>query len=196
MKPGYTVLVAGLFTLASACAQLQPRPETGSMPAGAPELNWELQGRLAVYAGDEGWHASLNWRQTGDAYLVELRGPLGQGAVRLQGDASGVTLERADGLRDRATDVDDLLARHTGWVLPVSGLRYWVRGQAVPDHEALWERDAQGRPQRLQQDGWDIRYTDYLTQPELGVLPRRIDLERDGLHARLVIDAWAPATSG
>lgn len=184
--------------LLAACT---PMPSRTTRAWVAPDwTDWTLQGRIAVRAGDAGWHASLTWRQTGTAYHAELSGPLGQGALRLQGDASGVRLERADGLRDQSADADALLARHTGWRLPVNGLRYWVLGLAAPPsisgpvagHEPRWERDANGRPLRLLQDGWDIRYSAFQEQPGIGSLPRRIEMERDGLHARLLIDTWTP----
>jgi len=121
---------------------------------------------------------------------------LGQGTVRMTGDATGVTLARADGLLDRAPDADALLLRHTGWTLPVAGLRYWVRGRAVPEQPAQWDWADDGLPQQLRQDGWVIQYTEFREQPGLGKLPRRIDLERDGLRARLVIDGWSGSGHG
>jgi outer membrane lipoprotein LolB len=181
-----------LLVLLGACTQL-PQRTAGWQPPDWPA--WSLRGRIAVHAGEQGWHASLNWRQSVNGYQLELSGPLGQGAVRMTGDTEGVTLERADGLRDWAADADELLARNTGWTLPVSGLRYWVQGRAVPGRPADWERDSDGRPVRLRQDGWDIRYTAYQEQPGGVPLPKRIDLERDSIRARLLIDAWiGPAT--
>lgn len=190
-----TWITVGLMLLQlTSCTQMPAR--TASAWVAPNWTEWTLQGRIAVRAGDEGWHASLTWHQTGDAYQADLSGPLGQGALRLQGDDTCVKLERADGLRDQSVDADALLARHTGWRLPVSGLRYWVLGRAAPQsapgREARWERDANGRPQRLLQDGWDIRYTAYQEQPGFGMLPRRIEMEREGLHARLLIDSWTP----
>lgn len=177
-----------LLALLGGCAQLPQRAAGTWQPPDWPE--WSLRGRVAVHAGEQGWHANLSWRQTPAGYQLELSGPLGQGAVRMHGDDVGVTLERADGLRDWAPDADDLLARNTGWILPVGGLRYWVLGRAVPERPAQWERDADGRPLRLRQDGWDIRYSSYQDQPGRAPMPKRIDLERDGIRARLLIDAW------
>lgn len=182
------IAVGLLSLLFTACSQIPTRPAADWAP---PAWNaWELQGRIAVRAGEEGWHASLKWQQNGAGYQADLSGPLGQGALRLRGDDAGVTLERANGERDQSTDADALLARHTGWSLPVKGLRYWVLGLEAPGSAADWERDISGRPQILRQDGWVIRYTDFLEQPGLGQLPRRIDMERAGLNARLLIDSW------
>ena len=188
------IAVLSLLLLSASCAQLPQRPANAWS---APDWSfWSLRGRIAVHAGEQGWHANLNWRQTGLDYTLELSGPLGQGAVRMTGDATGVTLARADGLQDRAPDADALLLRHTGWTLPVAGLRYWVRGRAVPEQPAQWEWAGDGLPQQLRQDGWVIKYTEFREQPGLGKLPRRIDLERDGLRARLVIDGWSGSGHG
>lgn len=185
--------VAATVLWLGACARM-PAPERAWAPP--PAEDWALDGRIAVRSRGEGWHASLRWVQTGAAFRIELSGPLGQGAVRLWGDPGGVSLERADGLRDRAADAAALLERHTGWVLPVDGLRFWVRGLAVPERPARWDHDAGGRPLRLQQDGWDIRYTAFQEPPADAALPRRIELVRDGLQARLIIDRWAAGDPG
>lgn len=194
------VFTAGLCALlVIGCGQLPTRPQPAEpvLAWSAPAwTDWELRGRIAVRHGEEGWHASLAWRQAGEEFHIDLSGPLGQGALRLHGDAAGVDLERADGLRDRAPDADALLLRHTGWALPVSGLRFWVRGLAVPGRAAEWQRAGDGRPLRLWQDGWDIRYTGYVELSGQAARPRRIDLERDGLTARLLIDSWVPIPPG
>ncbi len=180
--------------LLSACAQLPQRPANAW---NAPAWSfWSMRGRIAVHAGEEGWHASLNWRQTGEEYFLELTGPLGQGAVRLHSDATGVSLASADGKQDWAPDVDALLLRNTGWTLPVAGLRYWVRGRAVPDQPAQWEWAVDGLPQRLRQNGWVITYSEFREQAGLGLLPRRIDVEREGLSARLIVDGWSGSGQG
>lgn len=183
--------VAAAALLLGACARMPAPPERAWTPP--PAEDWALDGRIAVHSGSDGWHASLRWVQTGAAFRIELSGPLGQGAVRLRGDADSVSLERADGLRDRAAGAAELLERHTGWVLPVEGLRFWVRGLALPARPARWAYDDAGRPLRLQQDGWDIRYTAFQTPPADAALPRRIELVRDGLRAKLVIDRWTAA---
>ncbi len=188
-------LVLPLLLLVSACAQLPQRPPGNAWVA--PEWShWSLRGRIAVQAGEQGWHANLNWRQTGVDYVLELSGPLGQGTVRMSGNSDGVTLERADGLRDWAPDADELLTRNTGWTLPVAGLRYWVRGRAAPGQPAQWQWSKDGLPQQLRQDGWLIRYSEFREQAGHGLLPRKLELERAGLSARIVIDGWSGSGQG
>ena len=49
---------------------------------------WQVRGRMAVRTETEGWTAHFDWKQSGEEYLIRLRGPFGQGAVELHGDAS------------------------------------------------------------------------------------------------------------
>jgi outer membrane lipoprotein LolB len=80
--------------------------------------------------------------------------------------------------------------RHvTGWVLPVSGMHYWVRALAVPGVEAQTERNDSGQVARLEQSGWVINYDRYQSVAGV-VLPGRLRMERDDISIRLVVDEW------
>ena len=177
------VLVLGLVLGLTGCSGLTTR-EPGALP-GAD--SWVLEGRIALRLEDEGWHAGLLWQQHPDHYYIRLQGPLGQGALELNGGPEGVVLERADGRISRARDPDILLYQETGWQLPVSGLRYWVRGRPLPGLEARSRRDEQGRLVELYQAGWAIRYTDFFAT---GALPRRIELVNGAVRVKLIIDQW------
>ena len=146
-----------LVLLLGGCAAVPVTTVTGRSMA---ELtDWQFNGRISLTRGEEGWHAGLVWQEHAGRYQLDVAGPLGQGAFQLSGDAEGVLLVDARERRFTARDADALLEHVTGWVLPVSGLRYWVRGVPAPGSEARASRDAQGRLTRLEQDGWDISYS-------------------------------------
>jgi outer membrane lipoprotein LolB len=151
---------------------------------------WALDGRLAVSADGQGWYAGLDWRQTGAAYHLELRGPLGQGRLWIDGDAGGVAVVAGDGTVNRGPSAEQLLASAYGWRLPISGLRYWVRGLPDPDTAInQLSLDPLGRLERLHQAGWRIAYSAY--QDLAGVdLPGKITIDGHGLSLRLVVDEW------
>ena len=59
--------------------------------------DWAFNGRIAVRdQQNEGWNASLRWQQQGDHFDIRLSGALGQGAMRIHGDAALAILESAD----------------------------------------------------------------------------------------------------
>jgi outer membrane lipoprotein LolB len=131
----------------------------------------------------------LSWLERQDHYQLQVSGPLGQGAFQLTGNNEGVVLVDADGETFSARDADALLSHVTGWALPVTGMRYWVRGLSVPGVTAQATRDEQGRLARLDQSGWTITYSRYQADT-VAALPAKLQLVREGISVRLVIDHW------
>jgi outer membrane lipoprotein LolB len=151
--------------------------------------DWQVQGRVAIRHGEDGWNASFDWRQTLDSYRIRLRGPFGQGGIELHGDSQGVWMRRQDKPPVYARSVEDLLAQEIGWRLPVLGLIDWLRGLPVETQPASLDWDQQGRLQTLEQDGWRIDYPRY-RNVDGRQLPDKVRLVRDELLVKLVIDTW------
>ncbi len=148
---------------------------------------WQLRGRVAVSAGDDGWHARLVWNQSPQQFDLKLQGPLGQGTVFLAGDERQVALSHGD-QRRVARDPEQLLEQELGWRLPLKGLTDWVRGlphQAGSDHQY----DSDGRLLSLRELGWDIAFDRYGTVEGVD-LPTRLRLENDQVRVKLIVDQW------
>jgi outer membrane lipoprotein LolB len=83
-----------------------------------------------------------------------------------------------------------LLAQVTGWQLPVTGLRYWIRGLPEPvAGQAQETRDEAGRLNRLEQSGWTIEYQKYQLVGDI-LLPAKLQLIHADISVRIVIDQW------
>ena len=174
--------------LLAGCA-VTPTSETRQSSTATDIGSWQFTGRFSLTRAEQGWHAGLSWQEQADQFQLKISGPLGQEAFRLTGNAAGVLLEDADGKIIRANDAESLLLQTTGWSLPVTGLRYWVRGLPVPRVYASERRDLQGRLLALEQSGWAISYTRYHSIEGVG-WPAKLRLVRDDVTVRLVIDAW------
>lgn len=156
----------------------------------APLTRWRMTGRVAVRTADDGWSAAIDWLQhADDAWTIEFRGPFGQGAAAVRAAGGVVTMELPGRPLAAATDAETLLARELGWTVPVSGLRYWIRGVPAPDAVADAELDSDGRLRVLRQSGWRAEYQRY-TFVAGTALPAKMTLTRDALRLRFVIDAW------
>lgn len=152
---------------------------------------WTLRGRLALRTSEDAWTAGIRWMQRGDEYRIRLSGFLGQGAVDLHGRPGTVELRTAEGAW-RAGSPESLLHEHTGFSVPLRGLRYWVLGTVDPGvARAVIDLDAQGRPLRIFQSNWQIAYRSYVDVRDL-VLPERLDLEGAPAAARLAVSEWIP----
>lgn len=100
------IIFSSLFIsllLLTACTSLAPVPDAdknASWQLHQARLdgltNWELAGRIAVQMENDGWSASLFWRQDHGNYSLRVVAPLGKGTVEISGDADSVRLQMAD----------------------------------------------------------------------------------------------------
>lgn len=192
-ESGHWAVALVLLGLLSACRTLTPSglPVT-ELPANWPERRASLQGwqryaiegRVAVQAGDDGFTAALRWAQAEERSTLELQGPLGAGAVRL--DFSPLQAPLATAAAREA------LEAQLGFTLPIESLRYWLLG--VPDPSLAFQEfglEAAGRLGSLQQGGWRIDYPRYAMVAGSRVeLPETIEIRRDPVRLRLRIARW------
>lgn len=152
--------------------------------------DWTLDGRIAVHRGEEGWHVSLHWEQKNSTYRMQISGPAGQGAARIEGDSSSVLLMQSNGQTIRAHRPEELLARviEGGEQIPITALGRWIKGLPSPDTEAQ-TLDPEGHLASLRQEGWNVSFERYTVVDTLD-LPKRIVLERPTITIRLVVDHW------
>jgi outer membrane lipoprotein LolB len=178
------LLLLPLLMLLTACSST-PRMETRPVQDDTP---FAFNGRVAVIQSGRHDSAGVRWTHRGAADEVLLLAPLGQVVARIVSDAQGVTLEH-DGQAETAQDAETLTERLLGWKLPLSGLRHWLTATPAPDGRFHAELDEAGRMAELQQHGWTIRYVRYASAAA-DALPLRMDLRREGLELRVVIDEW------
>lgn len=157
---------------------------------------WSLRGRVALKTDDRGWQARISWVKSERGQHIQLSSPFGGSVVSLRQDGNGAALTDNRGNEYTDSDAERLLQQVTGWQIPVNGLQYWVRGQAIPNVSARLEFDEIGRLKRLRQNNWEIRYLAYARYGLLQ-LPRRIFMSRllgDGsgqtLEVRMALNRW------
>ncbi len=177
----------------SAAAAAAQEAERQQWLAARPQ--WSLRGRLAVSQAGKGGSGRIDWQQQGERFEVSLSAPVTRQSWRLSGDATTAQLEGLEGGVREGGDAAALLHEATGWTVPVREMASWVRGlQADPAAAApvsAW-RDPQGRPQRIEQQGWRIDYLEWQTpENDLPALPRRIEARYGDAMLRLVVDAWS-----
>ncbi|HLZ99861.1 MAG TPA: lipoprotein insertase outer membrane protein LolB [Steroidobacteraceae bacterium] len=175
----------------SACVTTRPTPPPAAVPWDQRSAalqhadTWQLAGRAAVAVGTQGWQASLDWQQHGDAAELHLAGPLGVGALVLDETPAGLSL-------NGAPPSDAVLAQlqeRLGFELPLNNLRYWLLG--VPDPGSAFDlrRNDQDRAALLTQAGWTLTYDKYM-RVNGDLLPARLVLARDAVRVRIAVDHW------
>ena len=180
-----------VVTAVSAEAQ---QAEAARVDALRAQPAWSFQGRVAVSKGRNGGSGRIDWQQQARQYVVALSAPVTRQSWTLSGDSGNRSgrLDGVDGGPRQGEDAQQVLLEATGWDIPVNQLPDWVRGLVAEGATAAEiDRDAEGRPRRVRQMGWDIQFLDwYPAEGDRPVLPRRIEAVNGDAKVRLLVDGW------
>jgi len=182
-------LLVGL--LLAACASLPPTP----LPARDSLYDFALEARFALRvtpADAESQTASgrLSWEHRGGNNRILVANPLGVGVAEIDATPALSRLRTADGAVRESADAEELMAAVSGERLPVLRLPDWLLGRGGAASQI--ERDAQERPIRLSEAGWQVDYA--YDDGAADALPARVTLRRaDAIELRLRIEEWRQA---
>ena len=189
-------LLAVLAALAlGACAARPPRelPDAGRVLLARAALiqswpAWSFEGRIAVRDGKEGGSGRIHWREGGGRYEIALRAPVSAKTWVLSGDSAQSELHGVAPQTLRGLDPAELLARGTGWHLPVAHARSWVRGLALEPGKARLGPLRDGLPHLLEEDGWAVEFREWAPAVDgRPPMPKRIIARRAPWEVRLAI---------
>ena len=189
------LLGAALLAVLAGCATPKSAllPELASWQTRQEVLGgldeWEFSGRIAVKTLDDGFNGKLRWLQQQESFAATASGPLGAGAVRIEGDGYAVTLTDKDGMRTELADAEGEFRLRYGWTIPVRSLRYWALGVPDPASPADTSLDADGRLARLEQRDWSVTFSRY-AEGGGQMMPKVLTAENADTRVRLVIDHW------
>lgn len=197
---GALMLGAGCV-LFSGCTSLRPTNDLFAGTQDADATITRYQGRFSArYTQNNTEQSAVGsflWRERGADVQLELMSPLGQTLAIVSQSNQGATLELPNQPPRRAPEVDTLMQDALGFSLPVSGLRDWLRARPAPGTPARVARDAQSRPETIEQNGWTVRYVAWADDGNntdgAKATIRRLDLDRQHgangpLSVRLVLD--------
>lgn len=153
--------------------------------------SFKLSGAIAVNNNGKGWNAALNWSQQGpNFYNIRLTGPLGGKTVLISKQGSAVTYQEGNKII-KANNESELLAKKANINLPVSNLYYWVRGIPAPQSVSFSKKDNLNNYEMISQDGFTIIYSQYTTNENGVMLPKKIKITKQNLTIKIVIKSWS-----
>jgi len=150
---------------------------------------WEFSGRIAVKTATDGFNGKLRWSQDKNEFEVTASGPLGAGAVRIEGDGRSVTLTDKDGVTTELEDAELEFHYRYGWTIPLQSLRYWALGIPDPSGPADTIIDENGQLMSLAQRDWSVTFSRYADGGGQ-LMPKVLTAENSDTRVRLVIDYW------
>jgi outer membrane lipoprotein LolB len=168
------------------CASFEPLSETPG--------DFQLRGKMGVLEGRKSFSARFLWRQQGPEFTIDLWGPLGQGRVRLAGDAQRIAvLDGDDAILTEGPHAEVMLAQ-LGWTLPLAVLPNWVLGAAADGALIAHSRyDDAGRLLGFEQLDWAVvfaQHREIAGSQGARWLPRKITARKGDYQVRLVISEW------
>lgn len=152
--------------------------------------NWQINGKIAVQTAHDSGSATIDWTQNQDHYTISLLGPLGSNGLKLSGRPGRVTIQNANGSQSTASSPEQLLAKQWGWNVPVSSLKYWIRGIPVPGVPANSQYDSYHRISDLVQQGSHIQYLSYTNTNGIE-LPQKIYITSPNINTKIIIYQWS-----
>jgi outer membrane lipoprotein LolB len=207
------LLIIVLVTFIGACAQtpeLQVTPESEqNWDLRQQQLNgideWEIHARTAILLKvtnskgnleDKVYPVGINWSRQQERLSMVIEAPFGQGIIRIESNLSTdqnkqFKLSLADGKYRLGATPEALLVNELGWSIPVSGLKFWIKGLPQPNVESSYEIYGSGRLKSLIQNDWLINYLAYFSEEEQAQqLPKRLYLKHNNVGIKIVIERW------
>lgn len=188
---GLVLLSAALL----ACSTVGPTPSSPRASISVKQITalkqWTLDGQLAFNntSTHKGFSASIHWLNDRKQNRIDVIGPLGLWHATLSDHDKQASLQLSDGRHFEAHSLEELMQANLDWYLPVAALHYWLFAVPQPKLHASVKRDAQGRITDIEQAGWQLHYGEFQTISGY-CLPKRIELQKDSLRIRFVIQRW------
>lgn len=183
--------------LISGCSSTIPNSLTPISVAQVEQAKaWELQGKLAVRTPDDKFSTNLYWLHTPDTDELTLTTMLGTNVLTLHSTPNEAVLT-LDGKTYTDANAQRLLARVTGWNIPIDALPLWITGQLRRSDQIL-SQDQQARPQQVissaQQSAWQLNFKHWQRQSQVE-LPRLLEIKRDGINIKIQVNQWQALAS-
>lgn len=144
---------------------------------------WSCSGRLAMVSDSHSFSATIDWQHQPRLEQIRLVGTWGLGHIRMTITDHKIEIDDGNKSIQYIGDIDKLAHEHTGIMLPVSSLKYWLMGLVVPEIEFFTFKNG------FFQSGWKVNYLQ-MQSVEKGLLPRKISIEKDKTSLKLLINQW------
>ena len=151
-------------------------------------VQWDVEGKLAVYAKDKNNSGLLTWRQRSAYFDLLINGPLGSGQLHIEGTPGLVVATSSKG-QVEAKSIEVLFEEEFDWQFPMQELRYWARGIPQPDTLAKITYNSAGEAATIEQAGWLVKYHSYNNVTGLP-MPKKIELIGADIRLVLVLNSW------
>lgn len=153
---------------------------------------YQTHGAFAYISDDQKIYARFFWQQTGQArYRLLLTNPLGSTELELSAQPGNVQLGDNKGQRYTTDNVEEMIGKLTGMLIPLNSLRQWILG--LPGDATDYKLDDQYRLSEVnyRQDdkNWKVVYSGYDSKIQ-PAMPANMELSDGSQLIKLKMDNW------
>lgn len=175
-----------LAMVLTACA-VAPTPA----PTTKAEDTFNRSGRfaLSVEAADgtkDAVQGGFQWEESPQKLQLDLNNPMGTVLARVLVTAQGAALQYPNGEVEYASSPDALVEQLLGYMIPVEGMRDWLRGQTGSALSTDLQQE-DGRPSYFQQNNWRVNLKRYDEQGPRLLQMYRNQAQQD-ISVRVIVD--------
>ena len=168
-----------LMSLVIAGCAVSPPDQHDTEQIKNPDANWRLVSRIGIRHGDSAESFSLTWQQRTYVADIRLNGALGVpiANIRITPDTASIDIPGRGSFQ--AESASQLLLEHTGVLMPLELLSFWVRGHPAP--WLPWQNTLGG----FQQSGWQIKIDKIVDN-----LPMKLVFLKDDTSIKMAVRSW------
>ena len=183
--------VSSFCSLLLAGCSVSPTTPKAPTPERVEDISaWQTEGRVGIRTEQDAISGNFNWVHNPEHYELNIYGPFGQGATRLEGTPGQEARLTYDDKELNGPSAEALLYHELGWHFPVTNVQYWIRGMASPDSAADISYQADGVTlEQIVQDGWTVTYREF-TELDGLKLPQRMQVTHTPYRVNLIITDW------
>ena len=153
---------------------------------------WRNSGAFSVKVDNKLNSANFIWEQSSHYnYRINISSALNIKSFTMIGNYHSVTLWTTETKEYSARKPEQVMQKELGWSIPVSNLYFWIRDIPAPGVSQDRQYDKYGHLRYFRQNGWQIRYTSYVTKNGVDY-PVFVELFRPNIYIRIVIKHWLP----
>lgn len=193
------MFLAVITLIINACAT-PPKPITQQSEQLAKKLqqqnsqlhSWHMSAQVSLDTDTEHYSFNALWQQQNNTYLLQFDTLLSSVFMQIQGSARQAELRLKDRIY-KGSNPEQLIAQLTPFNIPVTGLKYWIRGLKQPELNAQQEINYDGSIKSIQQQGWSIDYKEWdkvIIAKKHYTLPSDLELHRDAIYIRIQPSTW------
>lgn len=185
------ILLGVITTAFLAGCSISPSTPKAPIPDRAEDITtWQTEGRVGIRTAQDAVSGNFNWEHSPEHYELNIYGPFGQGATRIEGIPGKESRLTYDDKDLRGPSAEALLYHELGWHFPVTNVQYWIRGLPAPDSAAEISYQSDGiTPEQIVQDGWTITYREFTSLGTLR-LPQRLQVTHSPYRVNLIVTDW------